>query len=421
MARINNIKEHMARRQQAAREAAIKEQGVPQKPITQDDAALGVADQVADRSARLAADKKGTELPERITYNQAGIAPTVTSPGAYRREALQSMDEDTFRQNQERMNASDREYWTQQAAAHPESIYANLGSLLTSDETPVEKARRERREQLGQTFANLGNLIGNAANLYYTAKGAYPAELNAPVVQENERMRRIKEKRDALQRQTDLLLANARADDLKAARARAAAQAEAGREAADKAAARRHDLEKLALTLVARKAGDDAKAKDRKRDADERHRHNRVMEALSAQRAKGDGKQETYAVTFQGRDGTKYRYKDKDLAQAVASRLADRIKAIAMQRMNDNTLSEEEKEQEANTIALMDQAYFDSKNPMQVTEFVRQYLSLYPEAEAEMARDPDVVIERQGAQKRKKVEGFGNSDNSNQKKTIPGF
>ena len=98
----------------------------------------------------------------RITYESSGIAPTVTSGREYREDALRTMGEEEFKDVRKQMNASDKEYWTKQMEEHPESSYAILQNMFASDETPQEKSKRERREQLGQVFANLGNVIGNA-------------------------------------------------------------------------------------------------------------------------------------------------------------------------------------------------------------------------------------------------------------------
>ena len=160
-----------------------------------------------------------------------------------RRAALQNMDEEQFRSAQEGMNASDKEYWSEQARLNPLNTYANLRNYFASEETPDERRKRERREHLGQVFANLGNLIGNAAQLYYTAKGAVPADLNAGAFAENERMRRIKEKRDALKARQDAI---------------------------------------LAMKLKADKDKADADRKLKEQQAKETGRHNRAMEANAA-------------------------------------------------------------------------------------------------------------------------------------------
>lgn len=153
-----------------------------------------------------------------ITYQNSGIAPTMTSSKDYRSGAIQTMDEGEFERNKKQMNASDKEYWTEQFKMHPESSYVTLQNMMASDETPEEKRKRERREQLGQVFSNLGNVIGNAAGLYYATKGGLPIDLNTSANMENERMRRIKEKRDALKERQDAILMNAKLGDIAADR-----------------------------------------------------------------------------------------------------------------------------------------------------------------------------------------------------------
>ena len=139
---------------------------------------------------------------------------------------------------QELWNASPFEYWTEQVKANPESTYATLNQMYASQETPEEKRKRERREQLGEVFNNLGNVIGNAANLYYTHRGGQYIDLNTENEKRRERMRRIKEKQDALKQKQDELLGKAKMDDIRAARDLAAKKEEReynAKVAADKA------------------------------------------------------------------------------------------------------------------------------------------------------------------------------------------
>lgn len=203
------------------------------------------------------------------------INPESTTQESMRRVALQNMDEAQFKKAQEGMNASDKEYWSEQARLNPLNTYANLRNYFASEETPEEQRKRERREHLGQVFSNLGNLIGNAAQLYYTAKGAVPADLNAGALAENERMRRIKEKRDALKAKQDAILADAKANDIRNAYEIRLAREKDAAAAEDKQKGRDLDLAKWKMKLDAdRKKGDADRA--------ERKRHNQALEANAA-------------------------------------------------------------------------------------------------------------------------------------------
>ena len=142
----------------------------------------------------------------------------------------------------ESWNASPYEYWTEQVKTNPESTYAIVNQMLASKETPEEKAKRERREQLGEVFNNLGNLIGNAANIYYTHRGGQYIDLNTANEKHRERMQRIKDKQDALDEQRKQLILNAKLSDVKTARAEAAAAKKADADAKAKDLQYKRDL-----------------------------------------------------------------------------------------------------------------------------------------------------------------------------------
>lgn len=332
---------------------------------------------------------------EKITYAESGILPTMASSQAYRNDAMQSMNERQFDKLKERMNASDKEYWQAQLEKNPDSIYSNLAMMLASDETPVEKQKRKRREQLGQVFANLGNVIGNAANLYFTAQGADPADIDTPMRYQNERMARIEEKRRAAQEQADAILRNAKLADLQGARELAAQRAQA-----------QEDDKRFMLNLALKQQEADRKARQQEKDNArkdrelqgrldnwnaqnyERNRHNRAMERNGLTEDSGSGSSGGYKVSFIGSDGKAYRFKDKDLAYGVASRAVNLIKRIAQGRVNDKTATQDD----TDALAYINSAFFDSNNENQVLEFVRQNISRYPEVEQMIAADPDVYI-----------------------------
>lgn len=124
----------------------------------------------------------------------------------------------------ESWNASPYEYWTEQVKTNPESTYAIVNQMFTSNETPEQKRKRERREQLGEVFNNLGNLIGNAANLYYTSKGGQYIDLNSVNEKHRARMQQLKDKQDALDEQRKNIILNAKLGDIQAQRAERAAK-----------------------------------------------------------------------------------------------------------------------------------------------------------------------------------------------------
>ena len=330
---------------------------------------------------------------EKITYAESGILPTMASSQAYRNDAMQSMNERQFDKLKERMNASDKEYWQAQLEKNPDSIYSNLAMMLASDETPVEKQRRERRERLGQVFANLGNVIGNAANLYFTAQGADPANIDAPMRYQNERMARIEEKRRAAQEQSDAILRNAKLADLQGARELAAQRAKA-----------QEDDKRFMLNLALKQQEAAAKARQQETDNARKDRelqgrldywnaqigkmNNSAMGSNGLTEDSGSGSSGGYKVSFIGSDGKAYRFKDKDLAYGVASRAVNLIKRIAQGRVNDKTATQDD----TDALAYINSAFFDSNNENQVLEFVRQNISRYPEVEQMIAADPDVYI-----------------------------
>lgn len=330
------------------------------------------------------------------TVQQPAVQPQPPAPAqAYRNDAMQSMNERQFDKLKERMNASDKEYWQAQLEKNPDSIYSNLAMMLASDETPVEKQRRERRERLGQVFANLGNVIGNAANLYFTAQGADPADIDAPMRYQNERMARIEEKRRAAQEQADAILRNAKLADLQGARElaaqRAKAQAENNRFMLNLALKQR-EADAKARQQEAENARKDKELQGRldnwKAQNAERARHNRAIERNGLTEDSGSGSSGGYKVSFIGSDGKAYRFKDKDLAYGVASRAVNLIKRIAQGRVNDKTATQDD----TDALAYINSAFFDSNNENQVLEFVRQNISRYPEVEQMIAADPDVYI-----------------------------
>ena len=284
--RIEQINERRARRQAKA-SSPLPASVPPSVPDTPSDQTVSPAYGPVSAQVPTPSQVAGSQVdnaPAQITYANSGIAPTMTSNRSYRQGALQDMSEEQFRQAQPGMNASDKEYWSEQARLNPLNTYANLQNYFASEETPQEKQKRERREHLGQVFSNLGNLIGNAAQLYYTAQGAEPADLNRAALMENERMRRIKEKRDALKAKQDALLAEAKGNDIRNAYNIRLAREKAAADAEDKAKEREQEWRKFALELEADARRDKDKNAREDKELAEKIRHNRAMEA-----AAGDG------------------------------------------------------------------------------------------------------------------------------------
>lgn len=79
-------------------------------------------------------------------------------------------------------------------------------------ETPDQKKKREKEEAISRAISGLGNVLSNAANFAFAAKGAVPGVYNNQAT--DERLKQIKEKRDALKRKYDTILMNAELGDV---------------------------------------------------------------------------------------------------------------------------------------------------------------------------------------------------------------
>ena len=118
--------------------------------------------------------------------------------------------------------------------------YLNMLSIYGESESPEEKAKRERRDALGETFRGLGTLIGSAANLVNAPKSGYSMDLNTIQEKHREKMQRLKDKQDAIAERRETILANAKVADSRAAAAKQAAD----KKAADDAAANKLKFER---------------------------------------------------------------------------------------------------------------------------------------------------------------------------------
>jgi hypothetical protein len=225
--------------------------------------------------------------------------------------------------------------------------YETLMSLMGSAETPDEIKKRERRNALGETFRNLGNLIGNAANLYYTNKGGQYIDLNTANEKHRERMQRLKDKQDALAEKRKNILINAKLGDLKAARAEKAKKEEREyneqladkkfkNEQTQKELQYQRDLAKLEIQNAYRMGQIDAQTAARMQQLVYQATTKEALETLkhgyrtTENEQKGDNKKSTF--TYGGKE-----YNKKDLAamKELAKRLKKEGYAINMPKDTD--------------------------------------------------------------------------------------
>lgn len=152
------------------------------------------------------------------------------------------------------------------------------------DESPEQKAKRERREKVSQAISGIGNVIANAANLAFAAKGAVPMELNSGMKELDERQQRIKAKRDVLKEKQDAILLNAKMRDLQNERSLESAKAKATADRAEKIEQRAFELLKQEKTLSAQEARDKARlefeGKHKDADRTQKAKHDLAMEGI---------------------------------------------------------------------------------------------------------------------------------------------
>lgn len=123
--------------------------------------------------------------------------------------------------------------------------YLTLASMIGDTESPDDKAKREKRERLGEVFNTLGDVIGSAANLYYANKSGYSMDLGSVSDKHRERMAQIKAKQDALKQKQDELLMKAKLGDIKAEREEKKAEKKAAQTAKENEAKFKRDLYKM--------------------------------------------------------------------------------------------------------------------------------------------------------------------------------
>lgn len=283
------------------------------------------------------------QQPPQAPISQPSIAAATNSnpmAGAeqvnFREKTLQNLDENDFKARQNELNASDKEYWGAKLKQNPESSYSILREYFASDETPEEKAKRERRDALGETFRNLGNVIGNAANLYYAHRGGTPIDLNTANEKHNERIRQLKEKQDAIQRQREQMFLNAKIDDIKSERAKALAEAKTKAESEENALKHQRELIKLQIENMYKLGQIDAqtkadlleqaqKTKDAKELASINHQNSVKLKQTPTYRDTKDG--EKVVDSVKANDGSIWTRSSKvtenEMRQIVDDRLDD--------------------------------------------------------------------------------------------------
>lgn len=372
---------------------------VPEK-IAYVDRPKAVQEQTASLAG--AADNPNPSL-DKMTWKNTGIVP-MAGQGQYRTEALRDMNEAEFAQNQEKMNATGKEYWIEQIKKDPLNSYAYMNYMIAEDETPEEKRKRERREALGETFRGLGNLIGNAANLYYTHRGGQYIDLNSVNEKHRARMQQIKDKQDALDEQRKKIILNAKLGEIKADRAENLADKKAKADADADDLKHKREMVKLAIQnayklgqIDAQTAADLLKNADKAtKDAELENLRQSGRVALKGMKS-GDAKanDEKVLTSLTGADGNVYTRNSK-LDNVEMRELAKYIEDWSPY----TTVDEDGKE----TI---------------------DYIGAIADA-AESGLIPTEVLEQRGYKKgkssgKKSIEGFGESNKSSNKKTISGF
>ena len=275
MARIENINRYNSQSssQVDTNPPGISATAVPPAPIDKS-APVSTPAKMANRFVGDSKDKP-------IEYNNAQQLHDAVVPRV-RSEQIQGMSED---QAMKQGNISPKEYWTEQLKKDPTNAYSIIANQMASDETPQEKAKREKSERLGQIFSNLGNVIGNAANLYYTTKGAPYIDLNSSTQYENQRMQQIKDKRDALQRRKEDILLNARTGEISYDRNLQAARQQLAAKQAEKAADRAYDATKFGMQMDYNRSRDDASNNLKEQQLAESRRHNAADEGIGRSNA----------------------------------------------------------------------------------------------------------------------------------------
>lgn len=174
---------------------------------------------------------KPLEAPVVQAAAKPETAPTVNPYVG--KTADQVIDEGQFNATQ---------YWQiqdeaiRQGQRNPYTMEEIVSRVRTQDplyETAEQKAKREKTEKAQRAITGVSDLISNVANLAYTAQGAVPVVVDnyTPL---NERQKTIQDKRDALKRQYDSMLAGAQQGEIAYQRSLQAAREKAAMEQAYK-------------------------------------------------------------------------------------------------------------------------------------------------------------------------------------------
>lgn len=286
--------------------------------------------------------------------------------------------------------------------------YLNVLSLLGDTETPAEKAKREKREALGETFRNLGSLIGNAANLYYTNKGGQYIDLNSVNEKHRERMQRLKDKQDALDEKRKNIIINAKLGDLKNEQTDRLYDKKLKASQAEKDLAYKRDLYKLEVNNAFRLGQIDAQHKKKLDEMAAKGKYQEALEAIRQQNreslaesnheriikreeARGGGSRATVRVPR--KDGSGYdEYRKNDLTNPI-------VISQIYNSLPDDYKSNDKDEQP--TLLDMQSAIGKALTDGKITEI-----------------SSEIEITSKG-KKKKSVKGF--DDEEKNKKTISGF
>ena len=272
---LHQINEH--EKKKAAQQAEVKPdmtqpmaqpssglaQGVDKSPINNPALDESLKQSVADNVMSKPMASVGTSLSSMATAPTQG---TLDSPGHNFNETADMIGKrnrinyvrgfNTWADAEKAGDVSQQEWITQKINQMVErgenpGEYETLMSLMGSAETPDEIKKRERRNALGETFRNLGNLIGNAANLYYTNKGGQYIDLNTVNEKHRARLEQVKAKQEAMREKLNTTLANAKLNDMKTARAEKAARQAAKDEMAKVALQNEYNLKRDAQKQAA--------------------------------------------------------------------------------------------------------------------------------------------------------------------------